>query len=557
MDKQHSAFTELNNSIDSKILVDRDIFNYILTQYYNSSFSHDNNPIGFDRMQKCLKDANIDDSNLIQKAYEHIQKTKENEMNSDDEKDIILDTFTLSAYIITNTPGVLKQVNMNKFPINTVTKYACATGKGNETIAQPLNPAYVCQKLGISQQILKHLQSKYVVIAGGAAMYLGCPSSKWDLSCDIDIFVLYSVSMESLHIITKIVQTLQEEGYIVCKYGPSVLTAIGEYGRRRIQIIFSLAESPHELIVNFDLNTVRAYYDGAFLHSTYSANSDWQQMKCSNGLTKPIKARRLARIYLKGFDLDENAKTYLKNTIGWPIPDDIKEKMLYNIPYITPNVPLRIQHQILKQMGMTPVPNLISDNSDNSKVIPQYIDLAPLVNSYGAVDIYTNISMEDYIKTVKLVNSHPCTKGSTEMFDIYPINSKYLINLPICTVPFSWCADKGNNGIRINKITIRDNLDKEKFHKWHDSIIHNLFPNSKHYDSSKEKYPDIRIEVTNHCSMWKNGIKHDGLIDINAGDTVRAIGKVKHITHLKTKSKYYIKFDLTKMYISTTPLVNM
>jgi hypothetical protein len=84
---------------------------------------------------------------------------------------------------------------------------------------------------------------------------------------------------------------------IHAKGGNSVLSAIGEYGKRRIQIIMSKLKSGKELIRNFDINILKVYYDRDSIYYTYNALHDWITNTCNNGTFIEIKLLRLVKIY--------------------------------------------------------------------------------------------------------------------------------------------------------------------------------------------------------------------------------------------------------------------
>jgi hypothetical protein len=90
---------------------------------------------------------------------------------------------------------------------------------------------------------------------------------------------------------------------IHAKGGNSVLSAIGEYGKRRIQIIMSKLKSGKELIRNFDINILKVYYDRDSIYYTYNAYNaynalhDWITNTCNNGTFIEIKLLRLVKIY--------------------------------------------------------------------------------------------------------------------------------------------------------------------------------------------------------------------------------------------------------------------
>jgi hypothetical protein len=457
-----------------------------------------------------------------------------------DSENNMKDPITLSAYILTNTYGVLPSIK-GMFSTKITAKYACMTGSGDEiTSLAIVSDETVAESLGLSNNIMDYISPGRVVIAGGAAMYLGCPTSLWDLSCDVDIFIL-DVDHPT-DIVMDIVITLQKEGYIVCQYGSSVLTAIGNYGKRRIQIIKSTARTPYELIRKFDMNIIKVFYDG-FLNCTYSAIQDWSDKKCRNLSITPIKALRLARAFLKGFDLCYNTKKYLNNTIGWPLTEEVKNKLLHNIPCLNRDIPEKVQYQILSNIGLIPV-----GKGDKIRIGVDGNGLVGMGNSYGSVDIFKG-SMEEFVENVE-EDTNICSKNYENIKIIY-LKSKYLISLPLCSIPFSW---KGNyDYVLLSKLSIVEKDEETKFCKWHDAICNKILPNCN-VDTLVEKYSDVHIRVNKNCKWWKNGIKTDGPFDLNTCYSVRVVCKASHITMLDYahSQSVYIKFDVIQMYVHTT-----
>jgi hypothetical protein len=525
-------------SKNQTICIEKSVFTALLMGYMENG---DNESVRFDILIKCFNQAGVDKD-----LFDYLMKRAE--QACDPQSLSIGCVYTASAYLVTNTPGAINtpMFSNEDFDPNDIARYACMTGSEDKIIHSPINHGFVSEKLGVSNTLLEYLDPSRVVIAGGAAMYLGCPTSLWDQSCDVDIFVL-DVEHPG-DVVMDIVLTLQDEGYIVCQYGSAVLTAVGLYGKRRIQIIKTSAKTAEDLIKKFDLNVVKAYYNGTSLNCTYSAAFDWSDMHCRNGSHKPLKPTRLARAFLKGFKLCDKAKKQLADTIGWPLSEKIKDKLLFNIPCLNPDVPAKVQHQLLLKMGLTPVGKggEISIGIDGN-------GLAPMGNSYGPSGIFTG-SMEEFINTIEKDDRYSKNRNMPKGVQIFPFKSRYLVALPLCSFPFSWNVDNKYEHSVISKLSIVNKEEEKKFCNWHDKICKKILPDFP-VDTMAKEYSDVRIRISKTCSWWKNGIKHDGPFDIKSGDTVRVVGKATNITLLLNKTEIYVKFDIMAMYVhSTEPL---
>lgn len=519
-------------SKNQTITIERNVLISLLNGYMEKNLVRTR----FDILVKCFKKAELDCAFLMFRALESCDPCA---LSSGC-------VYAASAYLVTNTVGAINtpMFSNGTFQQEDVARYACITGSGDNICNLVMEPESVSKRLGISSELIDHLGVGRVVIAGGAAMYMGCPKSLWDLSCDVDIFVLdVDHPVDS---VMDIVLTLQSEGYIVCQSGSAVLTAIGEYGTRRVQIIKSSAKTPTELIEKFDLNVTKAFYDGIQLTSTYSAVLDWSDMRCRNGSFTPLKPTRLARAFLKGFELCDVARKQLTDTIGWPLTEEVKNKLLYNIPCLTAGLPANVQCQLLINIGLTPVGN----GSDISIGVDGQ-GLVPMGNSYGPIGIFTG-SMEEFIETVEVDNvEYLPNRNMLNGIQIFPLKTRYLVSLPLCSFPFSWSVNEDVD--KPTKLSIVDNKEEKKFCEWHDAICNKIMPYFQ-VDTLNKKFSDVRIGINKKCIWWKNGIKRYVPFDIKSGDLVRVVGKANHITFLKGKDMY-IKFDILNMYVhSSEPL---
>ncbi len=203
---------------------------------------------------------------------------------------------------------------------------------------------YVSETLNIEIDLLHFLSPKTCIIAGGAALKLGCPKSKFTLKCDVDFFLLKNeMQKQTLEAFLKLLKLLNERYIFTYDKNKSCYSAIGKYGIRRIQLIVSDHENAIDVIKDFDLAAVRAYYDGELFHPTIGALNDWLHMTVSLSTYYNIKANRLFCLWWKGFSLSQEAEIFLKNTIGWPPTKDFEDQFANHIPFIVDEVPIEIQ----------------------------------------------------------------------------------------------------------------------------------------------------------------------------------------------------------------------
>jgi hypothetical protein len=158
----------------------------------------------------------------------------------------------------------------------------------------------IANNLGIPIEILRLLDPKRCVIAGGAALHLAQPDIPWGSANDVDVFLLRQLGREELF--AKLSAILQETR--VLHYSPAglVVSAFGVPGVRTIQIIRHSAETVEELICDtgFDFNFNKVFYDGTVIKNTRSAALEWSDRVCRGSL-QPLNRERLSKPASKGF----------------------------------------------------------------------------------------------------------------------------------------------------------------------------------------------------------------------------------------------------------------
>jgi hypothetical protein len=390
----------------------------------------------------------------------------------------------LNAFLLTNQKQNAKQPKSSEivalsdhYPLYTKAKY-CMVNDQPHTAFPPvlMTTVHVAETLQIPHSILTILSADKVVIAGGAALQLGCPKSTTLPSSDVDIFILQDDDPTKFQL--AFTQILTNEGYWVCRNSPSTLTAIGTFTRRRIQLVHSTATTSLELIRNFDLNAVKACFDGTHLHSLACANFDWITMKCSQGQHVHIKPKRLAKLTLKGFAINKQTQKYLHLTIGWPLSTKIKNNLMYNIPALTPELPREIQQQQLIRMHMI------------HPTIEAGAPLRTLGNAYGPngdFDYHTH-SPDEFVQHLEKTRH----AGTRSVF----YTCKFRLKFPKCKVPFQ-VKDQLVNHRRF-KITM---FDKDHpFAAVHDAI------NNDTSTIATSLYMDLGVSVNDKTRWYLKGV---------------------------------------------------
>ena len=295
-------------------------------------------------------------------------------------------------------------------------------------------------KLGVPADALSVLHRDKCVIAGGAALYLGCPWTKWSHRCDVDFFVFDTP--EAVAIIVRLCNILTQQGYIVCQSSASVLTAIGYYGMRRIQIIRSGATCVDHLILGehgFDIDAVKAYYDGHFLVPSVNAETNWRARKCTTYTYRYVEPIRLYGMLWKGFELSAECMQHIKNVIGWPLGEKFRSEYENNIVCLNRELPITVQEYQLNKMNLHVIKELQETVEAMNCKQNDYIKIFTFAGTY---EEYVRTSMVDKKPSKVLL---PECERTSSMFRS-PINQKYYsgvfysvfsdynLRLPLCRV---------------------------------------------------------------------------------------------------------------------------
>lgn len=403
------------------------------------------------------------------------------------------------------------------------------------------------QRWNVPIDLLSLLGPTTAVVAGGAAVGLGCGAARWDWSCDVDIFI-FAGSNHQL-VIDSILQCLRTHGWTVFRpSSSSVLTAIGAYGTRRVQLILTESKNWVDLIRDFDLNLTRAVFDGQDLHVMATAAKDWLTMTCSNGSYQPLKPKRLARAAVKGFKLSSQGQALVQATLGWPLPDTVKQQLLCSIPHLDPKVPQSVQLEHLRLMNLFPI------NNDDFKTT--ITTLTPLRQhqweGYGSDEqsTFLNISSSDVQSVLTL---KPAFGGLPNGMEVAYCEQFVSLRFPVARL----CG----HAERPNRFTLelkQGHPDLKGFTSLYDKLIRQWTTTEERIQGtflSRQKTPTIYVRVNRHTRYWLNGLAIRSE-DVRQNERVRCIGRPRHLVrHRKKRSSGTysfpprLKFLLTDVFV--------
>jgi hypothetical protein len=183
------------------------------------------------------------------------------------------------------------------------------------------------------------LSPNEVIVAGGAAAHGFCPTLPFG---DIDYFITDTeCAVENLMALIKAAQTM---GYVVCKAGPSVFTAVGTYPQKPLQFIVSSFETSLSVIENFDLGYVRCYFDGTYAQRTLDCKRSHDTRVCLE-VGVGVNAFRLRKAKRKHFQISKLAEQTIQES---------KIKPDGHV-YLVPGIPKEDQMFMLKKMKLNPL----------------------------------------------------------------------------------------------------------------------------------------------------------------------------------------------------------
>ncbi len=430
--------------------------------------------------------------------------------------------------------GILNEV---QFPLLFRLTYLCHHNGANIIVeSSPMSKEHVSKALDVEVQLLDFLDERKCVLTGGGATKLGCPKSKFTLTSDVDFFILNGPFQEV--ILYQMLYFLRSSGrhIFLTGSGKSVYSAIGKYGVRRIQLILASETTAMELISTFDVQTVRAFYDGVLFQSTAGALYDWQTMKCSATTYYNVPARRLYSMTLKGFEIDEAAQVFLKNTIKWPdVSQEVKEECEFNIPFLVCEleVPLNVQFANLRRQR-----NLTHCTTDQEEVkIEQFVRVlyGCKTNVYcGPLEKYSDfcrVDKKDDGKVNRKYADAPCY--------FYWLQCDFVIELRGCLVEPNDCYLK-NVDLELHK-AITKNIPEKIFAKW-----------EKDKDGAALKTKSSIVPLMSTCKFFLNGlaVKKDKLP--TEAFIARALIQPSHFyegkTYLSGKGDVRLRWKVCELY---------
>lgn len=267
-------------------------------------------------------------------------------------------------------------------------------------------------KLRVPSTLIPCLSS-HCVIAGGSMLSLCQPASFTQLPrSDVDLFFLGSPGQAAVR---QVITVLETAGYRVCRSSPAIALAVSAWGQPNIQLLGVSHLTPEALIQSFDLNAVKAFYDGQSMGLTWGCMRDWQSRTCNLGAFNQIRRpQRILGLHLKGFRLcAQGQQAVAKITIAE------RQQYLSDIPCLTPGLPTAVQDAQLARMGLQP----FRGGEDQDMI------LRPLSEtSYDTFGVFCG--------DLKSYNPGELVPVCRDVQRFFPTGTPIL--LPLLALPFAW-----------------------------------------------------------------------------------------------------------------------
>ena len=175
----------------------------------------------------------------------------------------------------------------------------------------------------VPNNIMSFLEPNKVVIAGGSMTQLKTPWANVLPSSDIDVFVLNSDKIKAM----AIVSSFDIMEYFACRSSSSVVTLIPKIvGKKVVQIILHEITSTKGLLETFDIYSLKIAFDSQYFVYPFVAISDWEERTITS-CNCIIEPRRFLKMYLKGYNVSQNAKEYMGKMLDkhgmWPIDEEV------------------------------------------------------------------------------------------------------------------------------------------------------------------------------------------------------------------------------------------
>jgi hypothetical protein len=215
-----------------------------------------------------------------------------------------------------------------EYSIEERARFLISSGHKNISIyIKDISHKEVSEKLGIPITLLELLNEKKCVIAGGAALQLGCDWVKKLNTSDVDFFILNTENKKEGNLEQIFAKQLVKSNYTIGKYGKSILSGITKYGIPSIQVIASIAKTADNLVYNFDLHPVSVYYDGKSLRALPETILSWKNRVCDLGKNSKNQSKHISMDIL--WKLKQNKE--LSNKFKILFKNDYNKNYAYKI----------------------------------------------------------------------------------------------------------------------------------------------------------------------------------------------------------------------------------
>jgi hypothetical protein len=239
----------------------------------------------------------------------------------------------------------------------------------------------------------------HCIVAGGSVAYACAPASTKYEGMDLDIFTYGPTSHQTS---MELIQRLRDQHYIVGYLGNSVATGVKD--GVVIQIICTGFATPDEIIYDFDLDYVEAYWFNGECRATPTAMKAWKTVTIRNSRSiafQSIPKRRYIKAYRKGFDVSKFIE--LTNV------ESSSDEYVHEIPtnqaggaiqvYMRDVLHLRLEHQQLQPMtaGLDGYHSIVNLSNESAQRLLPYITTT--AKEHGAF-----VNMNFSVRTPKLTS---------------------------------------------------------------------------------------------------------------------------------------------------------
>lgn len=484
---------------------------------------------------------------------------------------------------------------MERFPGSVkAATYVTAHGLGTETLTtvEPTTGAQhtsVAQFLGVPHALLDTVHADpRAVIAGGAAVALGCPwISEIKPFSDLDIFFLSDdnkdeeegteedtesktganarptkrvrrcVAMQQEEDtsttpppITDYIQILHGAGYVFGTRSPSVLTAIPTTpGHRTVQLISTSSTTVGALLGGFEINACRAALASpTAVTVSCDALIDWGDKICRGSCVRQVRPVRLIKMKLKGFTLTPATEEHIKLVAGPNAANTLAADIEFGYPRYEAHLPPReAQWRLQKHHGLKMYTGA-----------PSTWNLIPLCTSWIVSENYCGTQRDRPVTLRPGVGVGTALCNSISVCDVNmwhmrpgpPVQvlgapSEYAARLPPAVVAFVDIERGSVSKLKINVpstvawASYRDIARKVMNHALaitRDPNVKTIFNDPSELSEDRLRFQDIRLAVNCTTRYMIDGIpmaEEPDLGNIHAGQRVR----VDAITRCIVRSK--------------------